>query len=59
MEISKKITNDSRNVIKIEEVDRKQEPKIPMKRPKQLVVTKLRKGKTKTVRYIKAKVAKA
>ena len=39
-------------LVRIEAVDKKQQPRIPIKRPKRFVERKLKKGKTKIDKYI-------
>ena len=51
--VSYRAKTDSKNEVKIAEVDRKQEPEIPIKRPKQIQDKKLKKGKTRIQKYIK------
>jgi hypothetical protein len=51
--VSKKAKNDKQKADIIAEVDKKQEPDVPMKRPKQIQEIKLKKGKINIQRYIK------
>ena len=51
--VSNKAKTDKKKEKKIAVVDKIQAPKTPIKRPKQIHVTKLKKGKIKIQKYIK------
>ena len=51
--VSYKEKRDKRNEKKSASVESKQDPEIPTKRPKQVQVMKLKKGKIKIQKYIK------
>ena len=53
--VSYKEKRDKRNEKKSASVESKQDPEIPTKRPKQVQVMKLKKGKIKIQKYIKRK----
>lgn len=51
--VSKKANKDKKKANMIASVDRKQAPEVPIKRPKQIHETKLKKGNRRIQRYIK------
>jgi hypothetical protein len=51
--VSYKAKTDKKKEVKIAEVDKKQQPEIPIKRPKHVQDKKLKKGRTRIQKYIK------
>jgi len=51
--VSKKPKSDKKKAAAIADVDKKQEPETPMKRPKKIQEKTLKKGKTSIQKYIK------
>jgi len=53
IDVSKSVKTDKKNVKTIAQVDKKQAPLMPMKRPKAAQETKLKNGKISIQKYIK------